>query len=136
LLNTTQSETAARVWERLIQEQITPCAPSLWRYEVTSLIHKYLYDGLIDQAEANDALKTAFELSVNLLDGDQALCRAAILWGNRLKLRGGYDGFYLALAENLEAPFWTANQRLTYNAWQIGANWVHWMGEIVRAESL
>jgi predicted nucleic acid-binding protein len=129
VLNTPQSEAAARVWENLLRDRIRLHAPCLWRYEVTSVIRKYLIDGLLTPDEAERALETALALSVNFAEEDDALCRSALRWADQLGQRAAYDGFYLALAERLAAPLWTSDKRLANNAKKIGANWVRWMGD-------
>jgi predicted nucleic acid-binding protein len=39
-----------------------------------------------------------------------------------------YDSFYLALAERLDCPFWTADERL-FNAVSPGFKLIHWLGQ-------
>ena len=56
--------------------------------------------------------------------------RSAFDWATRLRQKSAYDGFYLAAAEQLGIELWTADQALVNNARQVGANWVHWMGEL------
>jgi predicted nucleic acid-binding protein len=56
--------------------------------------------------------------------------RIAFDWATRLRQKAAYDGFYLAAAEQLGAELWTADQALVSNALQVGASWVHWMGEL------
>jgi predicted nucleic acid-binding protein len=58
------------------------------------------------------------------------LRQAALSWATRLHQKAACDGFYLAAAEQLGAELWTADQALANNARQLGASWVHWMGEI------
>jgi predicted nucleic acid-binding protein len=130
VLDTPHSEVASQVWKMLLKDKVTLYAPHLWRYEVTSVIHKYLFDKILTPDEAEAALQTAFDLSVNLINEEEALFHSAFHWSSQLNQRAAYDGFYLALAENLGAPFWTSDGRLTNRARQIGVNWVHWMGEL------
>ena len=129
VLSTPQSEAATRVWGYLMRERVSVHAPFLWRYEVTSVIRKYLFDELLTPDEAEQALETALALGVNFVEEDDALCRSALRWANQLGQRVAYDGFYLALAERLAAPLWTSDKRLANNAQQNGANWVRWMGD-------
>jgi predicted nucleic acid-binding protein len=128
VLQTPQSLTAARVMEHLAQRGFQPSAPGLWWYEVTSVIHRYRFAGLITDALAYQALGLlTTDLGVQPVD---VSARAAFDWATRLRQKAAYDGFYLAAAEQLEADFWTADQALVNNAQQIGISWVHWMGEI------
>ena len=129
VLKTSHSPMATRVMEQLAQTGSQPCAPSLWWYEVTSVIHRYHFAGLVSDSIAYTALQLlTVELGVQPVD---VAVRAAFDWATRLRQKAAYDGFYLATAEQLGAELWTANQALVNNARQVGANWVHWMGEAV-----
>ena len=129
VLKTSHSPMATRVMEQLAQTGSQPCAPSLWWYEVTLVIHRYHFAGLVSDSIAYTALELlTVELGVQHID---VAVRAAFDWATRLRQKAAYDGFYLATAEQLGAELWTANQALVNNARQVGANWVHWMGEAV-----
>jgi predicted nucleic acid-binding protein len=88
-----------------------------------------LFDSLLTEKFAQDTMTIIFNLAINCVDEDDALCRAAFDWATRLAQKPAYDSFYLASAELLGADYWTADQRLTNRAHQLGINWVHWMGE-------
>ena len=47
-----------------------------------------------------------------LLPPDPYLVRAAFDWTMRLERAAAYDSFYLALAETLGCPLWTADRHL------------------------
>ena len=132
VIDTPQSELASRLLKELQASRIDLFAPRLWIYEVTSVIHGYLFEGLLAPQEAERALETAIDMSINLVEEDIALYRSAFHWASRLNHRATYDSFYLALAERLGLIFWTADRRLANNAQQNGVAWVHWMGEIDR----
>jgi predicted nucleic acid-binding protein len=51
--------------------------------------------------------------------------RSAFAWAARLGQAQAYDGFYLALAQELGAELWTGDRRLAHGAQQPGAAWVH-----------
>jgi predicted nucleic acid-binding protein len=130
VLDTPGSAAASRLLKYLLEKQISLYAPHLWHYEVISVIHKYLFDKIIEPEEAEAALATAFNLSVNLVDDeDESLCRAAFRWATLLKQRAAYDGFYVALAEKLGAELWTSDEKLANNTRQLGVNWVRWIGK-------
>ena len=129
-LNTPVTIQARRVMEHLLDRRVGLFAPRLWWYEVTSVVHKYLYDKLLTPILANQALSIIFGLAIQPMDEDGQLCLAAFHWATRLEQRGAYDGFYLATAEQLNAELWTADRRLANNANRIGVNWVRWMGEL------
>ncbi len=130
VLNVSQSAQAERVFERLLNQKIRLFVPRLWIFEVTSIIHKYLFDKLITPKRAFDSLSVILGFEKNLVDEDQQLCQLAFEWATRLRQKPAYDGFYLAAAERLGAEFWTADEKLSNNAHQLGASWVHWMGEL------
>jgi predicted nucleic acid-binding protein len=113
--------------EQLAQRGYIPFAPGLWWYEVTSVIHRYRFSGLISDITAYAALDLlTVELGFQQVEVPE---RSAFDWASRLRQKAAYDGFYLAAAEQLGADLWTADQALANNARQAGASWVHWMGE-------
>lgn len=130
LILTEQTRTAFALLERLREEKVNLYAPHLWFYEVTAGIHEYLYAKIIQHDVAEEAISAAFGLEINRMDETSALCQSASRWATRLKRMAVYDGFYLATAESLNAPLWTADKRLANNARQLGAKWVHWMGDL------
>ncbi len=116
-------------WDGWIRSGKRICAPSLWLNEVTSVIHKvYMLKG-VSESKAQMALDAALALGVDLYTEDSELCRNAFRWATVLKQTAAYDGFYLALAEQLDALFWTADRSLHNQARQAGATWVHGLGE-------
>jgi predicted nucleic acid-binding protein len=124
------SESLERFWERLNQDQITPCAPRLWMSETTSAVRTYLAQKQINAAEAQQALLTIHALGVEIIDEDKALCLRALELAGMLGQSKAYDAFYLAVAEKMETDFWTADQRL-YNRCRndLGLEWIHWINE-------
>jgi predicted nucleic acid-binding protein len=122
-------EKAKACWTRWIQENRRVLAPHLWRYEVTTAIHKSSMRHEIEEQDALNALDKLLAIKIEFYEEDKDLCREAFLWASRLGQLATYDGFYLALAERNEADFWTANERLANRARQLGVQWVHWIGE-------
>jgi predicted nucleic acid-binding protein len=61
------------------------------------------------------------------LEPDQQLAhhQATLGWAERLGHSKTYDSAYLAVAEALQAEFWTADRRLEQSARRAGASWVH-----------
>jgi len=127
VVETAYSEMAVRLFDIFQENQVSLYAPQLWIYEVTSVIHKIFFSGELLQVEAQAALRSAFQFSVNTVNEDEALCFSAFEWATRLRLKPAYDCFYLALAERLQADFWTADRNLVRAVQQ---PWVHWIGEI------
>ena len=118
-----------RQWEKWLIAKTNLCAPTFWLNEITSALHKIYMRGMIDEKRAKNALEAAFALGIELVNEDPELCRKAFEWATRLSQLPAYDCFYLALAEQLGSDFWTADERLANRAHQLGANWVHWIGE-------
>jgi predicted nucleic acid-binding protein len=87
-------------------------APTLWLYEMASVLCKVARLGELAQDEARQALAFIPELGVQLIPPDGALARAALEWTMRLNRTAAHDSFYLALAEALQCELWTADRRL------------------------
>ena len=124
------SESLERFWERISQEEITPCAPRLWMSETTSAVRAYLAQKQITASEAEQALHTVHALRVEIIDEDQSLCLRALELAGMLEQSKAYDAFYLATAEKLEVEFWTADGRL-YNRCHndLNLDWIRWIEE-------
>ncbi len=106
-------------------------APGLWLAEVASAIRRSVHLRAISSHEGEVALDDLLALDIDIIPMDGSLCRAASRWATQLGHSRAYDGFYMALAERLNAEFWTGDRRLARGAQQAGANWVHWIGETV-----
>ena len=105
-------------------------APALWVYEVTSTFAKAVHFGQITGEEGSTALHQALALGVQIIIPDETQCLLAYQWTLKLKLAAAYDSFYLAIAEALEADFWTADQRLFRSLELQKLKWLHWIGEV------
>jgi predicted nucleic acid-binding protein len=125
------SESLGRFWECINQEQVTPCAPRLWMSETTSAVRAYLAGKQITANEAEQALRTIHALRVEIINEDETLSLRVLELAELLGQSKAYDAFYLAIAEKMEAEFWTADQRL-YNRCRedLKLNWVHWVNEL------
>jgi len=106
-------------------------APALWVYEVTSTLTKAVHFKQLTVEEGKAALRQALALDVQLIAPDEAQSNLALDWMLRLKQAAAYDSFYLAIAETLDVPFWTADQRLVNVFQDHKPNWLHWIGEFV-----
>jgi len=119
----------AKRWGEWIDDAIEVYVPALWLNEVTSVIHKEQKLGAISEEEAVSALDTVLELDVECVTETPRLCRAAFKWATLLNHTAAYDGFYLALAEDLASPLWTGDRRLVRRAHQIDVPWVRFVGD-------
>ncbi|NOH04752.1 MAG: type II toxin-antitoxin system VapC family toxin [Chloroflexi bacterium] len=130
LIPTAQTAQTLLLWDKFQRERVSLYAPRLWVYEITSAIQKYLATGQISEAEKDEAIKTALEMNIHFVEDSVELCIEATSWAKRMNQMVAYDGFYLATAEQLKAPLWTADKRLVANADQLGVKWVHWLGDL------
>ncbi len=104
--------------------------PALWVYEVTSSLAKAVHFHQLTEDESKAALHQIFALDVKIIPPDELQSLLALDWTLRLKRASAYDSFYLAITDELEAVFWTADQRLV-NAFQNQRPaWLHWIGEV------
>ncbi|HFC08275.1 MAG TPA: PIN domain-containing protein [Chloroflexi bacterium] len=114
---------AIREW---FSQQATIVVPGLWVYEVTSVVYRY---GRQKAVDARQALAIILDTPDEIIHPDSALAIAAHDWAERLGQAKAYDAFYLALAEQLGAEFWTGDKRLYNRARQVGADFVRFVSE-------
>jgi predicted nucleic acid-binding protein len=106
-------------------------APALWVYEITSTFAKAVHFGQITQEEGSAAIHQALALGVEIIPPDETQSLLAFQWTLKLKRAAAYDSFYLAIAEALEADFWTADRRLFRSLEAEKPGWLHWVGEMM-----
>lgn len=87
-------------------------APSLWVYEVTSAINKSVRFEQITHDEGEETLRQILSLAIEVVPPSEVLAAAAFEWKTKLQRASAYDSFYLALADDNNAPMWTADGRL------------------------
>lgn len=126
LLNEPDSQLAEALWHTWVTNDVQLIAPYLFPFEVTAVIRKVTHQGLLDAEIGKKVLKKAFEFDVSLQTFPQIHERAWTL-ATQFNRPTAYDTHYLALAENVGCPFWTADRRL-YNAVSHHLTWVHWLG--------
>lgn len=126
VLQEPDSHLAEALWQRWVREGVQLIAPQLFAFEVTAVIRKLTHRGVLEALLAEKALKTAlaFDVSLQTFDGihERAWQLAA-----EFDRPTAYDTHYLALAENVNCAFWTADQKL-FNAVSQKLDWVHWLG--------
>lgn len=124
LLPNPQQSTCQALVTQWQQKGTALCAPTLWMYEMTSVLCKAVYFDQLTLEEGEKILILAQHLSVHLFIPDEQLTAAAYNWTLRLKRAAVYDSFYLALAEELHGELWTADKKLA------GASRVEWVHSI------
>ncbi|MFM9420466.1 MULTISPECIES: type II toxin-antitoxin system VapC family toxin [Thermus] len=87
-------------------------APTLLPYEVANALHRYVLGGVLSGPQAEAFLRGALGLNIRLM-GDKGLHLRALALSQALGLKAVYDAHYLALAEKLQAEFWTADGKLS-----------------------
>jgi predicted nucleic acid-binding protein len=114
-----------RLVKRWRSQGVDLYAPSLWLYEVTSILTKMVHFGEMDEEDARDSLSLAIELGVRLIEPESEQTRRAFAWTRRLNRAASYDSFYVVLAEKMGCDLWTVDQRLVNS---VGQPWVRLVG--------
>jgi len=112
-------------WEEWQEAKYTITAPTLLFYEVSNALYRYAQAGQLTAQEVSELLAAALGLGLWFY-GDAQLHQQALAIAQRENLSATYDAHYLALAERLDAPFWTADRRL-FQAVQPQLRWVHFV---------
>jgi predicted nucleic acid-binding protein len=127
VLHERDSESARALWETWRTEGTRIIAPTLWAYEVTSVIRKQFQRGLLDPDVETDTFHAIHQLPVVLMRPNGLHQRAWEL-ARHFKQPAAYDAHYLALAEMANCPFWTADARL-FSTVRDELKWVYWLGD-------
>ncbi len=120
------SRAALALWQELTRKNSQPAAPMLLRYEVTLALRRRTTRGTMSSEDAGQALREALALDIHYLD-PAGLSEQALELAARFQRPAAYDAHYLALAEHLDCPFWTADERL-YNAVCADFPHIRWLG--------
>jgi len=122
-----QRPRALALWQSWLQENRAVVAPRLLAYEITSALWRKVIRGFLTLEEGQQALEAALALGVLYLDPPQ-ISESAFVLAAYYQRPQAYDAHYLALAEHLACPFWTADERL-YNAVRSEFSNIHWLGD-------
>ena len=120
------SPVARSLWAEWEERDMDVVSPSLWAYEVTSVICNKVHRGKITSDEGERAFAIIHKLGVRLIVPSDLHERAWEM-AKELNRPAAYDAHYLALAQTLDCEFWTADERL-YNAVRDQLPWVRWLG--------
>lgn len=121
------SARARQLWATWDEQDTDVIAPSLWGYEVTSVIRNRVHRRKLMPDEGERAFAAIRRLGVDLLTLPDLHERAWEL-AKRFNRPAAYDAHYLALAEALACEFWTADEHL-YNAVKNQLPWIRWLGD-------
>ena len=108
------SEHAVLLRDDHLDGRVEAHAPDLLLLEAASALRKYVLRGLLEPGKALRALQLLSEAGIGLEPVDGELALEAL----RLSLQLGitpYDAAYIALARRLQAPLYTADDRLASN---------------------
>lgn len=107
------SERAEALWSEWLTTGTIIHAPALMPFEVTSAIRKHVQRGLITAERGEMAIEAFAGLSQEIsLRPAQSLHPGAWALAERYNRPNLYDAYYVALAENLDCPLWTADDHL------------------------
>jgi predicted nucleic acid-binding protein len=120
------SPVARSLWAEWEEQNVGVVSPSLWAYEVTSVIRNKVHRGKITPDEGEKAFATIHKLGIRLITPPDLHERAWEM-AKKLNRSAAYDAHYLALAQTLDCEFWTADERL-YNATRDQFPRVRWLG--------
>jgi predicted nucleic acid-binding protein len=109
-----------------------PIVPTLWAYETLSAITKAVHFNLVSTEEGRQYLDDLRLLPIQMISPDPDLIQSAYNWTLKLNRAAAYDSIYIALAETLACPFWTADKRLIHSLGDALPNSIHWIGELKR----
>ena len=124
------NEYTNRFWNWTKSEDIDLFAPRLWWSETTSILRVYVFQKLITQADAEEAIQILNSLQFAFFNEGADLSARALYWAGRLNQAKAYDAMYLSVAENLGADLWTGDGRLVNRCRDIGVSWVRGLAEI------
>ncbi len=115
-------EPIQHLWETWDSTQRRLAAPTWLYYKVANALHRYQHLGYLSASAVQLSLRAAFALPLELHGEPDLHWRALDL--AKFSLPAAHDAHYLALAELLEAEFWTADGRLARTV-QSSLPWVH-----------
>ena len=125
VIPTEYSSQASKKLEGWLSVDADLISPALWSYEAVSAIRKFVASGILSGQEARNAMSDLLDLGIRDIRATGELHHKALAWAERLKGFVAYDAAYLALAETLAVPFWTADSKLVRKVKALGIDWVH-----------
>jgi predicted nucleic acid-binding protein len=118
---------ATHLWETWVSQDSRIVAPSLLGYEVTSALYRKAFQGVITPKDGQSALRQFVALNIEMLTLPELHFSATVL-ARQFNRPNTYDAYYLALSSHLDAPLWTADERL-YNTVKDALPFVRWVEE-------
>lgn len=112
--------------------ETTLTAPSLFRFEITAVIRKAVYQKRLDIQEGRTLIPRILAYPIEYID-DDALLQSAYELATQFNRPRTYDAQYLALAQRLDCEFWTADATLV-NAIHVHFPQIRWLGDFKQPE--
>ena len=129
VLQETDSERAIMLLDKWINENKQMIAPALFTYEVTNIIYRQIGKGQLTFDEATLGLRKLFSIGVSLRFSEyEDISMQAMNIAHQFHLPASYDAHYLALAEQQNCEYWTADTRL-WNTVKGRLSWIRWLGD-------
>ena len=123
----TDSALAQSLLTGWVTQNFVILAPDLLMYEVANSIYKKVRRDEITPSAAINALNALMSTGLTFeMVTDEKLSLKALDFAQQYKLPATYDAHYLALAEDEQCEFWTADERL-YNSVKGQLPWVRLM---------
>jgi len=121
------SDRARSLWRSLAEAGRVAVAPGLLLFECVSTLRHLIARGALRGSAARRSLEALLSLPITFPAPDGLVERTWQLAAH-FQQPQAYDSFYLALADLMRVPFWTADRRL-YNAVRGELRWVHLLDE-------
>jgi len=93
--------------EKIIASRASLAAPEIIDLEVLQTLRRFLRQGQIDETRAENAIRNFDDLAIEKFSHTPLQMR---IWSLRDNLTA-YDAAYFALAELLDAPLWTRDEK-------------------------
>ena len=106
-----RSDRAYEIWASWIENSVEVAAPTLIMFEAPSVIRNKVHRKLLNEKDGAEIIERMKRVDMTLVYTDDLL-ESAWEIGKRLRATALYDCFYLALAQLLSAPLWTADKKL------------------------
>lgn len=112
--------------DHALRQAIPLIAPALFGYEVTSVLKRKVFEGLLTRTDAQLALTSILAI-VQLRHFSRPLALRALEISDLARQKLAYDTQYVALAQHLHCDFWTADKHF-YDETHAAFPQVRWIG--------
>jgi predicted nucleic acid-binding protein len=125
VLSLDYSDIAAQKLREWIEQDAELHIPSLGLYEVASIFRKAMAIQNLSLQQANQALQNILALEIQIIEPTPELLANSLSRAERLQQTVAYASSFLAVAESLQAEFWTADRRLVNTVQTLNMDWIH-----------